>query len=206
MFYAVRVHVCNGYVTRAAVRDLFGSLDGAVFVVYETDAEREHYQGIVWWESLTRRALTDRIRERFHVTGNKQYSVKKVKDYDKYVRYLCKGPTKKRGELPDVVCHQAIDIEVSKRHVEYWDENDRLKKKAKEQGSKCIIETVIQQLQGVDLTEGKRYEVGRTVVSVLRESNRGINMFQARGIFNAVMIRIDKQFEASFIDELISKF
>ncbi|MEO5351380.1 MAG: hypothetical protein H7836_17320, partial [Magnetococcus sp. YQC-3] len=204
MFLKVRVHALND-ATRDAVRDYFGHFDGAVFIVYETEASRSHYQGIVWWEQ-TIDNLRKQIRGRFKVSGNEEYSVGKVNDYDGWVRYLCKGPTKKEGELPDVVCHQAIDIDVRKRHAEFWEENRRLKAKAKVNGSKGVIETVMQAIKPLDFNgqDGtyKRYEVGRHVVQALKEGNRGINLYQARGIFNAVMMRIDTKFEESFIDEL----
>lgn len=207
MFLKVRIHECNGAVSRDAVRDYFGTFDGAVLIVYETEANRPHYQGIIWW-TKTVDALRKQIKSRFNVSGNEQYGVEKVKDYDAHTRYLCKGPTKERGTLPDVVVQQAIDIDVSKKHEEFWDENARLKERVKKEGvSKSVIEQVMQRVKGLEGRGGQlRYEVGRVVVEVLKERNCAINMYHARGVFNAVMLRVDNEFEQSFIDELISKF
>lgn len=210
MWYKVRIHECNDTVTRDRVREFFGRFDGAVFIVYETEANRSHYQGIVWW-SGTEDALRKRIRPFFNVTGNDQYSVGKVNNYEAHTRYLCKGPDKKRGNPPDVVCMCAIDIDVGKKHEEFWDENDALRKKVKkEPGGKTQVEEVLQRVKAMDwkgyTAMAKRREVAQQVVNVMTERNTGVNMFQARGLFNAVMLRIDGEFRDGFVEELISKY
>jgi len=206
MFLKVRIHECNDRVSRDGVCRYFSEFDGAVFVVYETEANRPHYQGIVWW-SKTIDTLRKQIKSRFAVSGNEQYGVEKVKDYDAHTRYLGKGPTKKRGVLPDVVVKQAIDIDVEVKHNEFWEENERLKERGKREGSKSVIETVMQRVKALDCKgmSGRR-EVAREVIEVLKERNSAINMFHARGVFNAVMMRIDTGFQESFIDEIISKY
>lgn len=206
MYWKVRIHADRPGVTRDRVADFFKPIPGLVFIVYETAASRPHYQGIVWF-TQSEKTIRNRITSYFDVHGNEEYSVGKVKDYEAHTRYLCKGPEKQRGNLPDVVFMQALDFDVKVKHEQFWDENERLKKRAKEEGSKSVIDEVIQRVKGTVVRgDAGRREVARMVVEVLAERKRAINMFQARGVFNAVMLDLDQGFRESFIDEIISKY
>lgn len=201
MFYKVRIHAAHEGVTRDSVREHFSHYDGAVLIVYETEANRPHYQGIVWF-ARTEMTLRNHVRSAFRVSTS-DYSIGKVKDYEAYTRYLCKGPTKEQGVLPDVVLMQSIDIDVKKKHEQFWDENKRLKGA----GTKTVIDKVLQRIEGLDVKgrEGRR-EVAREIVEVLKERKIAISKHHVRGLFNAVMLRVDSAFQESFIDEVISQF
>lgn len=206
MYYAIRVHESE-HATRASIAAHFRSYDGAVFIVRETEAERPHYQGIVCSER-TLDTIRKRLKTAFKCVGNEQYGVSKLRDYDKSVRYFCKGPEKRRGNLPDIVCQQSIDIDVEVSHNAYWDENEKLKKRSKTENSKCLIEEVVEHFKDrwVGNSHSGRYEVCRYIVEAMKERNRGMTSFQVRGVYNTVMCRLDGGFQDSFIDEIISKY
>lgn len=208
MWLAIRIHTDNGRITPRCIADYFGNhpnCPGLLFFV-EEDASRTHYQGIIWstvgdgrWRQL--------LPAHFDVHGNKQYSCKPVRDLEKCRRYLSKGPVEKRGVMPVVILHRAIDWDVATYHQAYYDEQKDFKKKVKEEGGKPIIEAVLDRVKMFDVrgNEGRR-QVAEVVVDVLTSRNAGVNMFHARGIFNAVMLRISDDFKQSFVDEIISKF
>lgn len=205
MFCDVRIHPVNDAVTRHNVAQFFGAFDGAVFIVHETEACRPHYQGIVWWPKTTQ-WLRDSIRKRFGVTGNKEYHVGEIRDYEKSVRYFCKGD--KKGDGPDVVIMQSIDIDIKQQHEAYWEENKRLKKEGKDTGSTSVVATVLQNLKGFkigDGYEGKR-QVARAILDVLKIRDKPIQTYYVRGLVNTIMCKLSGDYESSMIEEIISKF
>lgn len=205
-FYDIRIHERDD-ITRALVSNHFATLyHGAVFIVYETDAGRPHYQGFIWADVSTE-TIRDRLRKAFNVKGNKEYHVGVLRDYEKTVRYFCKGT---KSELPDVVYRSAIDIDVVDQHRKYWEENTALKAKVKkEPGAKSLIETVVDEMKNVKF-EDQGYAKRRIVVDAIMRHmvsrNSGISLFYVRSIFNAVMCRIDGEYLESFSHEVISKF
>lgn len=206
MYLKVRLHADNPRITRDSVRSFFVHFPGLVFVVCETEAARPHFQGIVWSE-LTESGFRNKLRSWFKVTSNAQYSVGKVKDFDAHTRYLCKGPTKARGDYPDVVVMQAISFDVRAKHNQFWDENEQLKKRARSEGSSGLIDEVIQRVKGSDLSGGRgRLNCAQMVVEVLLERKRVINLFHVRGVVNAVMCQISSEYRSGFLDEIVSHY
>lgn len=197
-FYKVRVHESES-VSRDKISAYFAKFDGGVYIVRETDAARSHFQGIVYTERTTR-TVRDNLKDAFGLSGNKDISVGVVNDYAASVRYYSKGA---RDKMPDVVCMCALDIDVKKAWTEYWKENERLKKKAKDEGARPIIEQVYEVFKGQKRVD--RREVGQELLRVLKERNRGIQMNGAKGYFNAIMMRLDTGFEEDFLTEMISR-
>lgn len=202
-FYTVRIHESET-ATKDKVVEWCRRLPGFVFMVYETEANRSHFQGRIWWEK-SEDWLRKEIRKFFDVKGNVEYGVGKEKDAEAYMRYLCKGPTKKRGVLPDVVCSCGLDIDVKAYHEAYWEENKRIKKASSDKG-KSVVELVLQRVRGfADKHRGNelKREVAHQLVEVLKESTGGVTIWQARGYFNKVMLHLDGQFVSDFIDQII---
>lgn len=204
-FYKVRVTAVNDLVTRERVQEFcrkeFG---GFVFMVHETEANRPHYQGRVWWEK-SQQTLRDHLISFFNVHGNQDYGVGREKDPESHMRYLCKGPTKKRGVLPDVVYSCGLDIDVSAYHEAFWEENKRIKAASANKG-KTTVELVMQRVRGAaDKLAGNQLkrEVAQQLVNVLKDSDGGVTLWQARGYYNKVMLRLDGEFERDFIDQII---
>lgn len=204
--YTFRLHEQDES-TRQQLIEWLKHEDGAVFAVRETEAARPHYQGALRTPT-SMQTLRNHMKKAFPwAEGNKDYSIKKATDWEGYVQYLSKGA--KHGALPDVVYTHGIEIDedyIKDKHDAYWAENARLRKKAKETGGKSVVETVIQNLQGRKLDEEKKLTVANEVIKVLKSRGSAVNMYHARGLFNAVMLRIDEGFEQDFALELISKY
>lgn len=207
MFYCFRIHDVGSNTSRDRVVEFFRKFDGACFIVREVDAERPHYQGIVWSE-LKHDTVSGNIKKFFELTGNTQYSNKGMrKDIDSNLRYLCKGCPKSRGSPVDVVYRQVFDVDVRKLHEEYWDENDALKKKGQTSRT-SLVEEVYKHFKDVQFQEygEKRREICRHIVRLINERNGPLNVYYARGIFNAVMCRLDERYVEDIVEEIISKY
>lgn len=121
--YSLRFHTSN----EQKVVEWISSNAHKWFAVKETDASREHIQGIIESEK-TIRALRESIRRDFEeLSGNKGYSLK-VCDLD-YAIYLSKGPSKEEQQEPTVIMNNWFtDDQVQEMHEKYWDRNEKLKK------------------------------------------------------------------------------
>lgn len=119
--YAVRFHTNK----EQKVVEWISSVAHKWFAVKETDATREHIQGIIQSEKSIR-ALRESIRREFdELAGNKGYSLK-VCDED-FLVYLCKGPNKEEQEEPVIIMNNWLcDEQVQDRHEKYWDRNKKL--------------------------------------------------------------------------------
>nr|UOF78028.1 rep protein [Cressdnaviricota sp.]UOF80217.1 rep protein [Cressdnaviricota sp.] len=121
--FCVRFHTSN----EQKVVEWISSNAHKWFAVKETDASREHIQGILE-STKTIRALRESIRREFEeLAGNKGYSLKTCNS--DFLVYLCKGPSKDTPEEPCIVMNNWLsDEDVQEKHEKYWDRNEKLKK------------------------------------------------------------------------------
>lgn len=115
--------------------------------------------------------------------GNGKYSLTVCRDIDKYVRYLCKGESE--GVTPELAWSNSLVYDAAKLeelHVQYWDENRRLKKR--KVGS--MIDWCVDECKrlGVQYTDRKR--ISEIYIRELMSRCKPINLFSIRANVNTV--------------------
>lgn len=168
MRYLFRIH-CD-YATKEQLEEFV--TDRQCFVVKETDATRDHYQGIIEYESKVA-SLRALIKKKFpEAIGNKGYSVKTITETEETViRYLCKGTA---DSHPEIVCNTLNISDIDNIWKQYWDEHKALKKKPK--ASKTILEKIFEEYPS--LVVGNQADLDRAVFSVvtyLVNNNKPLN-------------------------------
>ena len=101
----------------------------------EEMASRLHTHNAFWYKKSTsnaRQKFLDAFpeckREKINDTTVDYYMLEEKDDWEKQMRYLCKG--KDRDTMPVVLSKKGItDDEIKQYHEAYWLENDRLKEK-----------------------------------------------------------------------------
>lgn len=197
MEYTVRIHACDT-VTQATIQDFFRNQDGAYFVVYETDATRDHFQG--WYKGdIKENTLRERIKKALSVKGNKMVSVTKCKDTRKYQRYLCKGT---QTTLPHLVSSHGIEMTpewVQEMHDEYWQQQQH----AQVRTSLTVAQEAIayaeqfQTERPPDVLEISTFLVNRCI-----QRHKPFDPYQLRRIKNLVMAKYDPHYADRMIMEI----
>jgi hypothetical protein len=104
------------------------------FVVLETEANRDHIQGVVkkvCKNKINPKSVVDNFRIKLkknqELEGNKDFSVKQNDGNEKNIVYLCKG--KGRSVGPEVVMNNILlEEDVRLSHLKYWEKNEELKR------------------------------------------------------------------------------
>lgn len=99
-----------------------------VLCVKEIDANRPHIHTVITeWKQTKSTFIQQLLKEYPLLNGNGSYSCSKKDDIDAQLRYCLKGENKET--MPDVLYNQNVDV--SKYHMDYWEENSLLKAKSK---------------------------------------------------------------------------
>lgn len=123
----ISVRVTGKDAMDAAVKFLVDNETYEGYAVREV-AEQEHMHAVVLNRDIDEFRAKLRWAVRRFGSGNKVYSVSKVKDLDHYLRYMAKGES--RECLPEVIWCRYEGLDVRGLHAMYWEQNEVLKKKA----------------------------------------------------------------------------
>jgi hypothetical protein len=102
--------------------------NAVVTIIVREEGDRSHIHSIINPIKTVSTFRQQFLKKYINLKGNGSYSLEEVKEYDKLIRYVCKGNSK--DELPDVLYQK--DINVEELHVEYWKTNQEIKEKIKE--------------------------------------------------------------------------
>lgn len=192
--YALRIH--KDSINEEDYIKLIEGLVGSYLIVIEEDANRTHYQGIISTE-IRQETLKKRIQRSLIKSGNGAYSFKVVKDYDKYIRYLCKGSMK--GEYPKVVSKSGIklnDKDIRDLHYQYWEIKENTKDK-----SMNMIEFICQKLSIYESITKKC--VVQEVIKYYKVNNKPMNIFHMKSQVRLIMCKLDNNYENDLVEEIL---
>lgn len=192
--YIVRIHCefCNDF-------KFFDKLK--VFMVKETDASRDHYQGLF---KDDRKLGTIRASfKKFYpkAVGNSGYSIKLSREsVDDYITYLCKGTKSCR---PDVVLNrwdpEITQEEIEIRYNKYWSVNAQLKEKVK--GKKSVIQQILQEFPPVQSYEG----VVESIVNWLVSHEKPLNETYIKGLAGTIYCQMNGENIRRYVRNLVQK-
>jgi hypothetical protein len=178
--YAIRVHRMSDETLPKVSAWLSKECDSYV-IAEEADASRVHFQGFVYSEKRVDTLSKSLVRAMPENKGNRGYSLRACKEFDRYKRYIMKGT---ETERPKVVLHQYVEYSAEwadKLWSDYWAENKRLKNARK---SKPL------DLQVIADWAKQNNASRRDIVDKVLESKRGkaINIYQIVSTVNGVLL------------------
>lgn len=191
--YAIRIH--KDSVSQLEFMTFVENIDGSYIFVEETDANRDHYQGIV--KTATKEnTLRMRLKRIIKVKGNHSYSMKIVRDYDLYLRYLMKG--KGEGSYPEIVARQNILLDFNKiknLHYEYWNYKNNTKDK-----SKNLIDFLYDKLKVYE--SNTKEIVVREIIDYYIVNNKPINTFYIQSQARLLLAKLNDTYKAQLINSI----
>jgi len=202
MEYALRLHSVSED-AQQRLKTLLSGIDGSYVMCKETDATRDHLQGWVRC-GLQQQTLRKRVIKMFpECVGDKGYSLTKVRSMEDYGDYTLKGT---EDSMPDVVAYCGIELTeqyIADAHRRYWS-----KKKKPGKSNKAVVEEVtdwaLSQGWEGDMYQ-RRWDVAKQVCDVIVGKKKPLNAFYAKGVYNAVMYRLDGGFAKTFVEGIIDK-
>lgn len=196
--YAIRIHEINPDQGSRLI-SLLDKLDASYVIAREHEANRPHFQGWIRTEMVIG-TLRVKVKTAFpEAVGNKGYSLKKVKDFERYQRYTLKGTIQQH---PDVVCMRGIGLDtqyVEQQYAEYWKQNVAIVRST---------QTLI--AAGIDwwskAHEPTRRDLAKFICDTLVERNKEINVFKVRNIMNSIVYQMSPTHQEILLDEIVNKF
>lgn len=162
---------------------------GAYFVVREGGAENPHFHAVqqsgktlAAYRSKFVRTVLDGAH------GNGAYSITKVKDEDKYDRYMCKGES--NAVQPDVVAKNGIKYTpgwVADTHERYWATNEELQAK---RAKLTVCEAVLAACKDAALDWRARERIAELYIRELVRRDKVINIFSLKSSVNLLQIKL----------------
>lgn len=162
---------------------------GAYFIVREGGEENPHFHGLIYsvkklpaFRSGFVRAVLDGAH------GNGAYSLTKVKDLDKYERYMCKGESMETE--PDVVATNGIqytDEWVAGKHEEYWSVNAEIMRK---RAALSVHDAALQACKDAHVVWNNRPKIAELYIRELVARGKGINIFATKSAVNLIQIEL----------------
>jgi len=170
------------------------------FMVLETDATNEHYQGLIVTDQ---KAIT--IRKKLEVlapeaVGNKAISIKDCSkdktyhgDVDRYIIYLCKGT---KDAQPQVVLNTAGVLDVVEKWKQYWITNEELKASSKKEKKEQLtqVEKIFQEYPVILNDNNNDYIL--CVTSVVQYKAKHLKPWTYQQIANFALAWLDSKSEA----------
>lgn len=162
---------------------------GAYLVVRELAESNSHYHAIIHSKKKLpafRSAFVRAVLDGQH--GNGAYSITRVKDIDKYERYMTKGDSE--AELPVVVGRNGVkynDEWVRETHDRYWKVNDELNAKRRKLS---MVEAVVCMAKEEKIAWSNREKLALLYIRELADRDKAINIFSVRSNLNLVQIKL----------------
>lgn len=130
-------------------------------------------------ESLKLPALRKGLLQIFpEFRGNSSYSFTTVRDFDKYVRYMCKGES--AAVMPQIVWQQMI-LDAAAQHDAYWAENA-----AKYKPTLPLPDFVIEKAREENVDYSNRSKLAEIWVREAVARKKPVNVFQVRAQLNMI--------------------
>lgn len=171
------------------------------FAIRETvSGENEHWHWLLETDKDLHPVRCSFNRALPALKGNGAYSLTQCRDIDKYVRYLCKGDSE--GAAPELAWSNSMVYDAAKLeelHVQYWDENRRLKKR--KVGS--MIDWVVDEAKRQEVAFSNRAKLSEIYIRELGVRGKPINLYSIRSNLNSVQIALCP--DDSILADLVSR-
>lgn len=121
------------------------------------------------------------------LVGNGAYSVQDVKDMDKYLRYMAKGESE--PVMPEVVWKSGplwTDLKIEELHDDYWQENQRLKKRRVE----SVVDTVLDACKDGGVAWDDRTAIAELYIKELVARHKPINIYSVKSSVNLIQVKL----------------
>lgn len=188
MPYALRV---DGHDCVPSLVAWLGNYGGYLVVRERGDgAENPHVHAYIDSEVEIRIVRQSFNRKFPAFVGNGKYSLTKVDDEDKYLRYMCKGEDAEHG--PDVAGMMGVrftDAWIAETHRKYWEVAQQVRE-AQQRRKRSVFEVVFDEC----VKEGVRWSEDEVIAKkYIRETaaaGKGINLFAVRSQVNLLKVRL----------------
>lgn len=165
-----------------------------LFLVKETEANREHYQGIIKYDKqpASLRALIKKHNPRLQ--GNKAYSVVTCREeVENLITYYCKGDSEK--DLPQVVVNTFGVEDIDGHHKQYWSVNRKIKEDNKKSlYDKCFGTTILNNPDAIT-SHAIRFFI---------DSGRPINTSQIQGLVMTYLCRNQEGYASRLKNRIVA--
>lgn len=172
--------------------------DAGYVIVKEDDAERPHYQGWIRprdGDDATKMRM--RFRTRFpECAGNRSYSLKPVRDEEKYKDYCMKG---RKNSKPDIVLKHSMeldDMEMMDRHDRYWNSHSSSSKL-------CLVDRLVEWCKSFDERPPVR-EIVKECMEYIAEMKKPMMQHYIIGVVKTVVFKLDGSEKNVMIDYITS--
>lgn len=172
----------------AKVKGFFAEKNLVGWGVRETVAgANEHWHFYV--ETLIKPASLRVLLKRSvpELCGNGAYSVQDVKDMDKYLRYMAKGESD--AVMPEIAWKSGpvwTDEKIEELHDDYWQENQRLKKRRVE----SVIDVVLDQCKSEGIAWDDRTAIAERYIKELVSRHKPINIYSVKSSVNLIQVKL----------------
>lgn len=165
------------------------STGGAYFIVREGHVDNPHMHAVVFSEKTLAAFRSKFVRQVLGgAHGNGAYSITKVKDLDKYERYMCKGASS--AEAPDVVAVNGIKYSwewIHDTHERYWATNEELHAK---RAKLSVCDAVLAACRDAGLEWRSRERIAELYIRELVARDKVINIFALKSAINLIQIKL----------------
>jgi len=184
------------------MRKWLDNLDASGWCVreYVEGEDNEHWH---WYIETKLKAASFRVelkRKAPGLKGNGSYSVAEVRDEQKYLQYMAKGPSK------EIMCEvdwtkglRWTDEKIIELHDAYWEVNAKIKKR--KAGS--IADHVIDICKEQRVEWSDRRTIAKEYIKELVAQSKPINLFSMKANVNLIQVKLCPNDDA--IDELAAQ-
>lgn len=163
--------------------------DGGAYMVVKELHDSNPHMHVVLHSKKKIQPLRMSFRRKFpELSGNGGYSITAVRDLDKYMRYMCKGPDE--DSLPDVVGAQGVAYSadaIHEWHVRYWDTNAQLGRRA---AALPVAACVLQQAKDAGLAWSNREALAELYIRELVARDKTINLYAVKGAVSLLQCKL----------------
>lgn len=184
-YYAIRLDGTDF----SKLRDYLDKDGGAYFIVKEVADGNPHFHALVYSKKKLpafRSGFVRAVLDGAH--GNGAYSIARVKDLDKYERYMCKGES--MDSPPDVVATNGLlyDPEwVAAKHEQYWSVNATI---MRGRASMSVHDAALQACKDAHVQWSNRTKIAELYIRELVARNKSINIFATKSAVNLIQIEL----------------
>lgn len=198
--WAIRIHQCDG-VNDDTITDFCNNLDGACVMAKETEASRIHYQGWII-SGLKEITLRVRIKKAFPTTvGNRGYSLKEVRELEKYLPYVCKGTR----EIPPVIVFrrgiQYTDDWISAQYDSFW-KDDRSTSYEMKKSKMSAHDMIWEKVDKLDKVTPRN--VCMVIIDTYTSVSKSYDVYGVRRLMNTIMSKYSPQFRKAIANAVLS--
>lgn len=163
--------------------------DGGAYMVVRELQDSNPHMHVVLHSKKKIQPLRMSFRRKFpELSGNGGYSITAVRDLDKYMRYMCKGPDE--DTPPDVVGAEGMAYgadAINDWHVRYWDTAAQLGRRT---AALPVAGAVLHAAQEEQVAWSNREKLAELYIRELVRRDKSINVYAVKGAVSLLQCKL----------------